>query len=57
MITKHYVSTVETAKLIRKQLARRFPGIKFAVRSKTYSGGSGITVQWTDGPLTKQVVP
>jgi len=50
-----YFSTAETAKMIRKALAESFPGIKFSVRSKTYSGGSSINVSWTDGPTAKMV--
>ncbi len=50
-----YISTTETAKLIRAQLKAAFPGQKFSVRSSKYAGGSSITVYWTDGPTTKQV--
>lgn len=50
-----YISTTETAKLIRAQLKAAFPGQKFSVRSDKYAGGSSITVGWTDGPTTKQV--
>ncbi len=50
-----YISTTETAKLIRAQLKKAFPGQKFSVRSKSYAGGSSISVYWTDGPTTKQV--
>lgn len=50
-----YLSCAETAKLIRTALKEAFPGIKFGVRSKTYSGGASITIGWTDGPNTKQV--
>ena len=54
MNTKH-ISTTDTAKIIRKVLKESFPGIKFSVRSKTYSGGSAINVDWTDGPTRDQV--
>ena len=53
--TKQYLSCAETAKLVRQALAREFPGVRFSVRSKTYSGGASITVGWTDGPLDKDV--
>ena len=56
-ITSQRVDTVDCAKLIRRDLARHFPGIKFSVRSSRYSGGSSIDVGWTDGPTTKQVSP
>lgn len=53
------LSCAETAKLIRVALAATFkpqyPTIKFYVRSSTYSGGSSISIKWTDGPTTAQV--
>ncbi len=53
--TKIYLSCADTAKLIRSALKEAFPGIKFSVRSHTYSGGSSINVSWTDGPNNAQV--
>jgi hypothetical protein len=50
-----HVDTVDVATLVRKHLKRQFPGVKFSVRSKRYSGGSSIDVDWTDGPTSKQV--
>lgn len=50
-----YLSCAETAKLVRKALRAEFPGIKFSVRSKTYSGGASINVGWIDGPTIKQI--
>lgn len=50
-----YLSAAETAKLIRGALKRSFPGVKFSVRSKTYSGGASINVDWTDGPTDRMV--
>lgn len=41
-----YIGVAETARLIRKRLAAVFPGTKFYVRSKSYSGGSSIDVSW-----------
>lgn len=52
-----YLSCAETAKLVRKALKRHFPGVKFSVRSKTYSGGASIDVSWIDGPRKKEVEP
>ncbi|HLY24365.1 MAG TPA: LPD29 domain-containing protein [bacterium] len=49
------LSTAETAKMLRKALAHQFPGVRFSVRSKVYSGGSSIDVSWTDGPRAKAV--
>lgn len=55
MTTSRYLTCAETARLVRKALKASFPGIKFSVRSKTYSGGASIRVTWTDGPTAKQV--
>lgn len=52
---KEYISTADTAKLIRKALKRAFPGQKFYVRSDTYSGGASIDIYWLDGPTEKEV--
>jgi len=54
-MSKQYISEVETAKLIRKVLKKEFPGVKFSVRTKSYSMGASITVGWTDGPTSEQV--
>lgn len=53
-----YLTAAETAKLIRQALKQAFPeyGSRFfGVRSKTYSGGASIRVNWTDGPTTEAV--
>lgn len=50
-----YLSCADTAKLIRAALKPAFPGIKFSVRSSTYSGGASIRVSWVDGPTGRQV--
>ncbi|MCE4548027.1 MULTISPECIES: LPD29 domain-containing protein [unclassified Caballeronia] len=54
MAIKHF-TCAETAKLIRQSLAEAFKGVKFSVRSRTYSGGASIYVSWTDGPNAAQV--
>jgi hypothetical protein len=46
---------VLAAKNIRVELKRAFPGVKFSVRGKSYSGGNSIDVSWVDGPTSKQV--
>ncbi|WP_069638451.1 LPD29 domain-containing protein [Burkholderia sp. PAMC 26561] len=51
----NYFTCAETAKLIRQSLKEAFPGVKFSVRSSTYSGGASIDVSWTDGPNAAQV--
>lgn len=50
-----YIGVVETAKLIRVQLKKNFPGVKFGVRSEQYSMGSSINIHWTDGPTRESV--
>lgn len=50
-----YISSTETAKLIRQALKESFPGVKFSVKTSKYSGGSSINVSWTDGPTSHQV--
>lgn len=50
-----YFTAAETAKLIREQFKKHFPGQKFYVRSETYSGGASIDIDWMDGP-TEQAV-
>ena len=52
-----YLSVTETAKLVRAALAKHFPGVKFSVRSSSYSGGASITASWTDGPRARLVEP
>lgn len=51
------LSAAETAKLVRAALKRNFPGVKFSVRSDTYSMGASIDVRWTDGPCARVVDP
>lgn len=43
------------AKAIRLELKSRFPGIKFRVRTKKYSGGNSIWVNWVLGPTEAAV--
>jgi hypothetical protein len=50
-----YLTTMETAKLIRAALKRSFPTTKFSVRSHVYRGGSSVDVSWTDGPTNEKV--
>lgn len=55
MSTAEYIPTVEVAKIIRRELATKFPGVKFSVRSHSYSMGSHVSVGWTDGPSERLV--
>lgn len=49
------LTCAETAKLVRAALKKAFPGVKFSVRSETYSMGASIHVRWTDGPTDTAV--
>ncbi|MBA3921284.1 MAG: hypothetical protein H0X31_06105 [Nostocaceae cyanobacterium] len=55
MTDTKYISTADTAKVIRQELKKHFTGVKFSVRSKSYSGGASIDIDWTDGPAEKEV--
>ena len=48
-------SRVLASKNIKKELAHNFPGQKFSVKSKSYSGGDSIDVSWNDGPIKAEV--
>ncbi len=48
-------TAAETAKRIRTELKAAFPGIKFSVRSETYSMGNSVNISWTNGPTSKAV--
>jgi hypothetical protein len=54
-MSKQYLSCAETAKLVRSALKESFPGVKFSVTSKTYSGGASISIYYVDGPTYEQV--
>ncbi len=45
----------QVAKLIRADLKAAFPGMKFSVRSESFSMGDAVTVSWTNGPAVGQV--
>jgi hypothetical protein len=48
-------SYARAAKNMKKELEIAFPGVKFSVKSKSYSGGDSVTAYWTDGPSSKAV--
>ena len=50
-----YISTKETAVLLRQALKAAFPGTKFSVRKSTGTASSWINVSWEDGPTTQAV--
>jgi hypothetical protein len=52
---REFISVVDTAKIVRKTLKSVFPGVKFSVRCRKYSGGASIDVTWTNGPELDRV--
>jgi hypothetical protein len=54
-MTVRYLSTKETAVLVRQALKAAFPGTKFSVRMGTGTGSAWLSVSWTDGPLDADV--
>jgi len=40
---------------LKAELQREFPGVKFSVKSESYSGGDAIRVRWDFGPTTDEV--
>lgn len=51
----YYVSYADTARLIRSALKLAFPGVRFSVTSKSYSGGGSVRVRYIDGPSKDKV--
>lgn len=51
-IRRRSISCVDTAKLVRKELKKHFPGQKFSVRSDR---GTAINVDWQNGPSEEAV--
>lgn len=47
----------QAAASVKRELAQQFPGIKFSVRSKSFSMGNSVDVSWEFGPTTKEVQP
>jgi hypothetical protein len=52
---KRSVDAKELAQHARGMLAKAFPGTRFGVTIKRYSGGSSVSVKWTDGPDVRSV--
>lgn len=48
-------SCVIAAKNIRIELKAAFKGVKFSIKSESFSGGNAIRASWTDGPTVAQV--
>jgi hypothetical protein len=50
-ISRHAMAALN----IRTMLKAAFPGVKFSVKSDSYSMGDSIHIRWTDGPTAAQV--
>lgn len=48
-------SYARAAKNLKAELKKAFPLVAFSVKSESYSGGSSVRVEWTDGCTTAQV--
>lgn len=54
--TPKALSTVaQCAAAIREELKTAFPNVKFAIRSRSFSMGNSVDIDWTDGPLVSEV--
>lgn len=50
-----YLRTGEVSRNLRAILKHEFPGVKFTVRSDSYSLGDSVRVGWVDGPSSEAV--
>lgn len=48
-------SAAQAAANLRTELKAAFPGVKFSVKSSSYSGGNSVDVSWVDGPSDEAV--
>lgn len=55
MATREKSEHAAAAQAIRQDLKKAFPGVKFRVRSSSFSMGNGVDVDWTDGPTRSEV--
>ena len=50
-----YITTKDTAKLVRAALKNAFPGVKFSVRMSTGTAAAWMNVSYSDGPTEREV--
>ena len=48
-------SHAAAAKAIREELKKEFDGVKFSVKSDSFSMGNSVRISWTDGPTKEGV--
>lgn len=51
-----YITTKDTAKLVRTALKNAFPGVTFSVRMSTGSAAAWMNVSYSDGPTEHEVL-
>lgn len=51
----YHSTAAMAAAAIKTELQEKFPGIKFSVKSDTYSMGSSVRASWDDGPSYDEV--
>lgn len=49
------MTVAESAKALKKELAKAFPGTTFSVRCARGTGYGWVSVRWTDGPSSEAV--
>lgn len=52
---RQLTTAAQAAKMIRQELKKAFPSIKFRVTSENYSMGDSVNIHWNDGATTEQV--
>jgi hypothetical protein len=52
---RQLTEAAQAAKLMRAELKKAFPSVKFSVRSSNYAGGDSVHVNWTNGPTRDAV--
>lgn len=55
MATRTKTTHAAAAQAIRQDLKKAFPGVKFKVRSSSFSMGNSVDVDWIDGPTRDEV--
>lgn len=52
---RELTTAAKAAKMVREELKKTFPGIKFQVKSSNFAGGNAVDVFWKDGPKQSEV--
>lgn len=53
--TRERDALITASRNLRAQLKARWPGVKFTITTKRYSGGNSLSVRWIDGPAVSLV--